>query len=452
MSRSKIAILGADISAFHLFNRLYRSDDRYEVICFFELHHLKSYDSFQYLTWYPMKFTGDLYQGINICHSIPYKQAHKPLDKVIFSPSALTSPQYLYSVAEFTSMDASVVTHSLECTRLPPPKALVSFFSSTQFDIPILSKMLQIYKEMGANPVIVMPCPLYPFSSKENDVDPFFLIRNTSEFEQRQYYFNNRHELEMIKMLLDNKYMIYFVCDFEEFSSEAMKSDDFDMIVFVGSNLLPCFFESHLVVFACDDFTFGDEITVHPSFILCQQADVIIYAHLGSPDSGKQIKEKSGASNFVSVPVKYSAKNSNCYPRKVALLVDDSYPTHVCHSSRSISQFLATSFNMVPYDMTQNVSTDLDEAEVIYGAPTDKNWPANILPETAVGVTNFNENRLKNLKNYDIVVSSTSTPCGLKPPSPIQVMQFVFDVDLNELKPDFFALPAGALVKRKRKA
>ena len=454
MNRSKIAIFGADISAFHLFNRLYRSDDRYEVVCFFEFHHPINYENFQYLTSYPFTLSGDLYpQGINILHSYPYKQSylkeHKTLDKCIFSPSAITSSQYLYSTAEFIAMDSSVVTHSLESTQLPPPKALISFFSNTQFDIPILLKILNIYeKTYNTKPVIAMPGPLHPFIQKNANVEPFFFVENSAEFESCRSHFKYRHELEMIDKIFENGYRIYFVYDFEEFNSECLSKDDFDIIVFVGFNLLPCFYQSHLVVFCCDDFTFGDNISAHSSYVMCQQADIIIYAHLGPAESSQKIANKVRDTNLICLQVSYKARNSNCYPNKTALLVDDSYPTHACKSNRSISQFLATSFRMKPFQ-SQDEEKSLNE--IIYGAPSDGDWPAIVLPESEAGVTTINESLLRNLRGYDIIVSSTSSDCNLKPPSPIQVMQFKYEVNLENMKPNMFKLNPGAFGKQRKK-
>ena len=456
MSRTRIAIIGADISAFHLFNKLYRSDDRYEVACFLELHHSNNYDTLQNLVLYPQPLSGELYpKGIDIYNSYPYKASfkeYKSLDKCIFSPLSVTSPQYLFATAEVIAMDCSVITHGLETIRLPPPKALVSFFSSTQFDIPIILKMLEFYKSGGIKPVIAMPGPLALFTSKDSKVDYFFFIKDLKDYEMYKHYFKRRHEIQTIEKLLESGYQIYFIYDFEQFSSEALRNDDFNLIFFVGFNSLPCFYESHLVVFACDDFTFGDEITAHPSYILCQQADVIIYAHLGPQDSYKQIAERTKkklGSSIICVEVKSNAKNFNCYPGKTALLVDDSYPTHFGNSARSISSYLAKNCKMVPYDLISNTQHNVDESEIIYGTPSDKDWPAIILSESTAGVTNINEDILPNYKNFDIIVSSTSVPCGLKPPHPIQVMQFTFDVDLHELSPDQFLLPPGAFVRRR---
>ena len=77
----------------------------------------------------------------------------------------------------------------------------------------------------------------------------------------------------------------------------------------------------------------------------------------------------------------------------------------------------------------------------------DKNWPAIILPETKTGVTFLSENKLPKYLKYDVIVSSTSNQCNLKPPSPIKVLQFDFEVNLDALKPEIFKLPPGALFK-----
>lgn len=453
MTRSKIAILGADISAFHIFNRLYRSDDRYEVSCFFELHQSNNYDQ-PNLPSYPIKLTGD--QAIPILYSFPYKHKNHPnIDKVIFSPSAMTSYQFLYSTAEFMAMDASIVINSLESTQLPPPKALISFFSSTQFDIPILLKLLELYKSAGIKLVVAMPAPVIKFKSNDT-LEFFYRIENinSKDYQILKTYYRNRHELETIEAVLNSGFCIYLIYDFEKFSSEAMRRSDFNAIVFVGFNLLPCFFESHLVIFACDDFTFGSDITIHPSYITYQQADVVIYAHLREPESVEKIKGNDPNKKFVCIPVKYSAKNSDCYWGKTALLVDDSYPTRICRSNESISQFLAQKFNMKIFPLEEYFKNDISEKKLIYGIPSEKKWPAIILPETRTAVTDVNENQLVEClkhKQYHIVLSSTSGPSGLVPPSPIQVMQANFEVILDNMKLDLFKLDPQILVGKGKK-
>ena len=356
INRTKIGIVGDDISAFHLFNRLYRSDDRYEVVCFFSLNSPLDYDNIPKLTLYPPKLAGGLYHlGITIYTTYPYKAAllgkdknKQPFEKCIFSPLCITSGQYLYLAAQFIAMDCSVISNSLELTRLQPPKAFVSFFSDTQFDIQVLSMMLKTFKDKGNKPIIAMAGPLQVLANNDAACN-YFLVNKKSDFENYKKYFN-RHIQETCEKLLLEKYQIFFIYDFEQFSSDVQRNDNFDLIVFVGFNSLPCYFESHLLVYACDEFTFGSDISEHPSSVLLKQADVILYAHLGSDEPVQQIKDKADSNaKIATFNVSFSAQNQSYYQGKTALLIDDSYPTRQCNAANSVSKYLAEFFNMKPY-------------------------------------------------------------------------------------------------------
>ena len=444
MIRSRIAILGADISAFHLFNKLYRSDDRYDVVCFFDLH-----SPIQSLIYFPPSLSGKLYpQGINILRSYPYKQSyqrdHKVLDQCVFSPSACASPQFLYSLSEFVAMDTSIVTHSLQSTQITPPKFLVSFFSNTQFDIPILLKILQMYKDKGFKPVIVMPGPLEPFTSKISDflnliqsTQFYFYIENPTQFEKFRYCFRYRHELEVIDNILKNGYQIYFVYNFEEFNSAFSESSQFDMIFFVAFNLMNCFYKSHLDIFVCDDFTFDGELTVHPSFVTCKQSNIVIYVDLESePNSVDKFKE-NGISKIVVLKANYKAQNIDLCANKTAVLVDDSYPSRTCGAAHSISEFLCKKFSLKKFELNRN--NQQIERNGIFGAPSNKNWPAIILPESDADVTRLNNelNSQSDMK-FDAILSSTASNCGLKPSGEVKLIQFDFNVNLDGLTPELF--------------
>lgn len=458
INRTKIAIVGDDISAIHLFNRIYRSDDRYEVVCFFSLNTPLDYDNIPKMTLYPPKLAGYLYRdGIHVYTAYPYKialqQHNQTLEKCIFSPLCVTSGQYLYLAAQFIAMDCSVITNSLEMTCLQPPKALVSFFSSTQFDIPILLKMLKIFAGKGYKPIVAMAGPLQLISNKDSNCAPFFLIneQKKKEFENCKKYFN-RHVRETCEKLIFEKYNIFFIYDFEQFSSEIQRNDLFDLIVYVGFNSLPCYFKSHRLIYACDDFTFSSDISEHPSSVLVKQADIILYVHLRDESSKEILEEaKKEDAEILCFNVSYKATNQSGNRGKTALLIDDSYPTQICNANESISQYLAEKvFNMSIFKPDYPKPIRVGDAP-IYGESIEKTWPALILPETQEGVKMFNDMKISPLNNYDVIVSSTSSPCGIQPKSPIKLMQFSFDVKLANMPADKFTLPPEAFVKQRKR-
>lgn len=449
-TRTKIAIIGADSSAFHIFNTIYRSDDRYEIVFFVNLNYTSNIYQTQ-LNIYPYPLSGPSYpSGIPILPGNPFQSRlqDKGIEKCVFSSICVTSSSYLYLTAQCLAAGCSVISHNLESTRLSPPKALVSFFADTQFDGNVLMKILSVYREAKLKPAVIFPASVQAFG-KTDKIPPCITIKNRQEFDKENYKMGD-HLRDICEQLVIQKYPIYFVFDFEAFAAESMRDDSYDLIVFYGFNSLPCFFQSHLVVYACDDFTFGDEIAQHPSSILCQQADFILFAQMTSQTAYESLT-KFTQTKIIPIDVGFSAKNQEFYGDRPCLLLDDCYPTQHCSAVRSISKFLAEHFGMKPI-YVENEEPPLVGKSPIYYEPTEKHWPALIVPDNTPELTNLVENVILNTENYDVIVSSTEKDISKR--INVQnkfIMQFVFDVKLSPITIDLLSLPPGAFVRQRRR-
>ena len=452
MQKTKICIIGADPSAFHIFQTLYRSDDRYDVVSFVNVK-VNGYEKLN-LTSYPRDLAGPAYPGgIKIVGVSPFSDflSYNQIERCIFSPFCVTSSIYLYLAAQCMAAESSVVTHSLESTRLQPPNAFVSYFADTKFDIPILMQILKVYKENKIKPAVAIPSPPTLLSNDKNRTPNFMFLNIQSMKDLKNIEFGlGDHMSLMCQQIIQNNFEIYFVNDFEVFSREAVNINSFDLIVFVGFNSLPCYFESHLVVFACDDFTFCENLAEHPSYILLQQADVVLCADIQSGGKCPQKLQDACPGKVVSLCVSFSGKNQEMYRNRKCLLIDDGYPTHICNAAKSISYYLANHFSITPVTIKQNKAQEVSDSP-IYSEPSERHWPALIMPDNQSDWTHICESDINSNSEFDLILSSTFSPIPTAPLKIERVLQFVFKIDLSQINLDLLSLPPGAFIRQRRR-
>jgi hypothetical protein len=450
--RTKIAIIGADPSSFHIFNTLYRSDDRFEVHCFFSIDP----NDCPFVDRYPPTLSGPSYtSGIPIYHDNPFQQRliDNKIERCLFTSSCVTSSLYLFLAAQCLAANCSVVSLSLESTQQPPQKPLVSFFADTQFDGQILFKLLSHYrKNLKAKPAVVFPASLSLISPNRDEGLQFLTARNQAELE-RIWAYSGNHERQLWKDLILANYQLFFVFDSEGFQNHSLSDTTFDMVVFVGFNTLPCFFQSHLIVYACDDFTFGPEITQHPSSILCKQADVIIVAELRGTNVSDALRNFVGRGTHIHT---FSVSFKAGYPKDLGmrrvLLVDDGYPVIKCNAVDSISKYIAEQAKLRPIELKGGGGGGGGRSgkSPVYYEPTERDWPALIMPDRLEQITQLLEGeQIGEEMNYDLVLLTISGDVNLgqrrKP-----FVQVKFDCERLELPEEALRLPPAAFVRRSK--
>ena len=441
-ARIRCAIIGADPTAFHIFNTIYRNDDRYEIIFFINT----DINSPQTKTiTYPPNLAGTLYQqGIPICKLPQFKSLLKEKDvsKCIFSNYCVTSGNYLNLAAQCLAAGCQVISHNLDLTKLTPPRPLVSYFSDTQFDFIILKKITETYRSMNFKPMCV-------FFGGATGVSgpPYITYKDLASFEKGNIEILGYHKESICKELLMIDIPIVFIYDCEKFCSEMPFQDEDTILIAVGFNMLPCFFRSHLQIYSFDDSTYGEEISQHSSAIIAQQSDVIIYCALGTPDDLSRFMQKPDVRKFITLPVTYSAGGFNYStgsdaPLK-ALLVDDPYPARICTAVHSLSEKLAKEHFKVDIIPPPSPPGKLTVAS-IYCEQSEAEWPALIIPDQ-------NPNKLEDFVNTiqecpcDLVISSTQKPL---PPIPEKrVIQLKFTVDTSAINDKVLELPFSAFVR-----
>lgn len=340
--RVKVAIFGYDASAIHIFNAIYKNDDRYDIVGFISPDLLFSE------TKYPASMCGSLYEnGIEVysLSKIQYLFNKKSIDRIIMTPQSLILGNYMNLTAFSLAQKCTVITHPFGNLQIPPPKAVVSFFADTQFFKQIFLNFIDLFVQANAKPAIIFPMPEklignsdYMCISDVNQLKEYF-----SKIDDEIYYVS--------KEICARNLKVFFVLDFHKFSKDILGDDSFNVMFFFGFKTMPVFFSSHFLIYCCDDFTFGDTIDEHHSSILAQQADLIMFCQVNF-DSDSQIlnlKEFTKSQIFM-IPVSYKAPKLYSHQNQTVLAVDDNYSSITCSATRSMACFIAEKNYMKLYD------------------------------------------------------------------------------------------------------
>jgi len=418
---------------------MYREDDRYEVEFFINVDencHQKS------KMIYPVSLSGKRYpRGIPIIPLLKFKsllQTYK-IDKCVFSHFCVTSGLYLNFAAQCLASQCPVISHNIDSTKIPPTKPVVSFFFDTQFHLILFTRFLNIYRNL--NPIVVIDGPLSMLSDA-----PFIRIPDKNVFIKYAEKMNE-HMKSFCETVLFEKIQIIFVYDYEAFSSDSLQDQTYDIVISVGFNSLPCFFNSHFTIYACDDFTFGDRIDQHPSSVILKQSDVIIACSIKDPEFYRKFSVSPDRTRIVPVSVQFSLEGISD-PHKIlqkeCLLVDDPYPTKICCAVSSISQYISSFFGTksIPIPEIKRPSVG-----PIFYEPTENQWPALIYPDYFPDIQQFEEIMIQ-LSQYEYILTSTNRPLlNLEKKIHKPILRIKFELDLSVITEQLLELPAGAFVR-----
>jgi hypothetical protein len=408
-----------------VFNKLYRSDDRFEVAFIISVD---AHEDESPSRRYP-GFLGDPKErGIAIYPFAPFQHhlTNESIEKCVFAPCCITSGLYLFLAAQSLAAGCSVLSHSLESTQTPASKVVVSFFADTQFDELILFQVLAHYRECHHRPAAVFfatieALTVFQYFCAERGLSPRFSHTvfpkssprgDDGELFSRLVTQCGRHESRLWRRLHELDYPLIFVFDADAFKAQRSPgADTYDLLVHVAFNMLPCFFQSHLIIYACDDFTFSPkaDIAQHPGSVLLRQADVVLVAQL----RGAEFSPADRIQAFVGTEKTIAAFNLQYgVPTETVrqgdrrvLLLDDFYPAMRCNAAKSISKFLAKSFGMTPIKRNARPAG----TKPIFSEPAERLWPALVLPDRPGRLAHLIESvvRLEQDK-YDAIVSAAA--------------------------------------------
>ena len=422
--KTKLAIVGNDASAFHVFNMIYRNDDRYEVLYFINSDLSTSIPK---LTKYI--YGRETYERIPILakpNCIADIQG-KSIERIVLAPCNLVQGNFMNMTALFMSANFNIVSHPFEQLQLSPPKPFISFFADTQFASPIFCHILKLYLDLGATPAVVIPMPRKMISENE----PYIKVsdeKSLSDLEQGEY--------EICRDICRCNVPIFFVIDFPKFNKDMMRDDTFNLIFFFGFRTMPCFYSSHFCIYACDDFTFGTtDIDDHPSSVICREmADVILFCHLTNEDIGiNKLKDYSDAP-IVQLNVGFKANKSHCFQFRPVIPLDDPYSC-LCNCQQSMAFWIATQFNMKPIDMRPY--KEKNEYTLFY-EPRHLELPSMMHP-SMYSLTSFPDTANNLVKDYSCILTTAMDPTKIE--NVKEVVEVQFDIDLSPVTIDLIKLP-----------
>jgi len=142
---------------------------------------------------------------------------------------------------------------------------------------------------------------------------------------------------------------------------------------------------------------------------------------------------------------------------KSVLLLDDFYPTTQCNAVESISAFVAREYECIPVEIPRE-DPGLHRSPIYY-EPTERNWPALIIPDTGPDITAFvaREIEPRRAKIHGIVSSAFD---GFRIDGEMRVLQLGFALvpgktDENAVEglgfpKDYVRLPPGAFVRHSK--
>ncbi|EAY15863.1 hypothetical protein TVAG_160360 [Trichomonas vaginalis G3] len=339
--RTKVAIFGSDASAFHIFNVYYKNDDRYDVAAFI------SPDQNSTDGKYPALLSGSLYDnGIEIIslsriHTLFLK---KSIDRIIMTPQSMILGNYMNITAFSLAQKCTVITYPFGKLQIPPPKAMVSFFSDTQFYMPIFMNFIELFLAANASPAVIIPMPEKLIGTHEYiEVSTLQTLGHHETKIDPELY-------DLCKEIIAKGLKTFFVLDFNKFSKDILGDDSFNVMFFFGYKSMPTFFSSHFLIYCCDDFTFGEHIDEHHSSIIAQQADLVLYCQVKVTDESILKFKEFTKSQIFMVPVTYQVARSHCYQNQPVLAVDDNYSSVTCSATNSMACHIAENYNMKPVD------------------------------------------------------------------------------------------------------
>ena len=211
---------------------------------------------------------------------------------------------------------------------------------------------------------------------------------------------------------------------------------------------MPCFYSSHFLIYACDDFTFGNEDPEdHPSSVICQEmADVILFCHMQSDDTAIAKLKSFTKAPIVPLQVTFKATKSHCFIKRPVIPLDDPYPC-LCNCQESMATWIATQFKMVPIDMRPYKEKN---TETLFYEPQHLELPSMMHP-SPISVDAFEKLIENKIPNYGCILTTAMDPIKIEHAK--EVLEVKFTIDLTPITTKLINLPPHVtrLIKKKTK-
>ena len=267
MRKRNVIIMGAAGRDFHNFNTFFRSNQRYNVVCF-----TAAQIPFIEKRVYPKSLAGKLYKrGIPIYPEEKLPQLIKKLgaDVVVFSYSDVSHVDVMHKASMVLSSGASFMMLGPNDTMLRSKKPVIAVCAvrTGAGKSPATRKISLYFKNKGKR-VAVIRHPMPYGNLEEQAVQRFYSFSDLDKFkctiEEREEY----------EPHIQNGVIVYAGVDYEKILAQAEK--EADVIIFDGGNNDFSFIRPDLLVVLADACRPGHELLFHPGETNFRMADVII--------------------------------------------------------------------------------------------------------------------------------------------------------------------------------
>ncbi len=278
MSKIKVVIIGALGMDFHVFNTIFRDNEKYEVIAFTiageqNIGTIKNNEK-----RYPAELAGKLYpNGILIVSETKLEQIIKQngVDEVIFAYSDVSHEEVMHKGSIALAAGANYCLISGKNTMIKANKPVVSICAvRTGCGKSQVSRAVYRYLAEKGYKVVAIREPMPYGDLIEQNVMRF------SKYEDFEKYNCTIEEREEYEPYIEQGLVIYSGVDYEKIIRKAEK--EADVIIFDGGNNEISFYVPDLQFIVVDPLRPGHEIKYHPGEVNARMADVYIINKLNS--------------------------------------------------------------------------------------------------------------------------------------------------------------------------
>ena len=274
MSRN-IVIMGAAGRDFHVFNCMYRDNQKFNVVAFTatQIPHIEH-------RRYPVELAGSLYpDGIPI---VPEEELDGlvdsgDVDEVIFAYSDVNLDHIKNWGEKVMEKGVSFSTFDIEASMIPSKKPVIAITAIRTGcgKSQVSRRITDILRESGLTTVAIRhPMPYGDLAAQA--------VQRFASYEDLEKHDCTIEEREEYEPHIANGVIVYAGVDYGAILAEAEK--EADVIVWDGGNNDTPFYKPDLWICVADPHRPGDELTYFPGTANFKHADVIIIGKVGHAD------------------------------------------------------------------------------------------------------------------------------------------------------------------------
>ncbi len=273
MEKENVLILGAAGRDFHVFNTVFRGNERFNVIAFTATQ-IPYIDDKKY----PGELAGELYpEGIPI---VPESEAVELIKKhnikqVVFAYSDVPYKYLMNKGSEMMAAGANFIMYGPNDTMVKSTKPLISICATRTGcgKSQTTRKILDILKAAGKKVVAIRHPMPYGDLVKQR-------VQRFASYEDMAEHKCTIEEREEYEPYTSRGFVVYAGVDYEAILREAEK--EAEIILWDGGNNDFSFYKADLEICVVDPLRAGDEFNYYPGEISFRRADVLVINKMDS--------------------------------------------------------------------------------------------------------------------------------------------------------------------------